>query len=136
MFILEYFNLALQSGISEDYLLLLTSLFNFGSGFKNSKLFFSFPFPCCFLFITKVQLERGRETEILLCFGLSVGPKSCASEKLCCSPKGHPSLLLRLVASPPYMRENPQQYRLPRALRKQVMMHGCAMKFQKCALTF
>lgn len=45
---LEYCTLALQSGISEEYLLLLSSLFNFGPGFKNSKLllfFFLFFFP-------------------------------------------------------------------------------------------
>lgn len=99
-------------GISEEYLLQFSRIFNLGPGFKNSKLLLFFyhlflPFPCCFLFITKVQLERGRETEILLCFELSVGPKTCASEKQCCSPKGHPSLLLCLAASPPYMRENP-----------------------------
>lgn len=66
---LEYFNLALQSGISEDYLLLLTSLFNFGSGFKNSTLFFSLPLLFPFHYRgTARERQRDRDSPLFWTF--------------------------------------------------------------------
>lgn len=102
---LEYCTLALQSGISEECLLLLSSLFNFGPGFKNSKLllfFFLFFFlPLLFPFHYQgTAREREGDRDSPLFWTLSWTKDSCFRKAMLLSQRpSFASVMPRCLAS-------------------------------------